>query len=183
MTSGLSDRVRLVGPIEPATKRGLCGAFAGHRWMRRGTNLWLHTLEEWPLAAWQEGGHWRMVAMGLRGVDLSGDGPPRPTNDLLQWLDGRVTRNRLDLDAERWRGLLDGRLTEIPDVDRGHRALGLVLPHGDAHLVGWGFVRDGRLKDHIPRGRRKWLRNVVSTDVTASTVLTDPTAARAHDPR
>lgn len=136
------------------------GALAGHGWMRRGSNLWLHAVDRWPLGAWDDGGHWRMVAMGLRAVDLSGDGPPRPTNDLLQWLDRRVTRNRLDLDAAAWRGLLDGRVTEVPGVERGHRALGLAGP-GGAHLVGWGFVRDGRLKDHVPRGRRKWLRSVV----------------------
>lgn len=135
-------------------------AFDGFGWMRRGSNLWLHGVDQWPIDAWDPGGHWRMVTLGLRAVDLSGDGPPRPTNDLLQWLDRRVTRNRLDMSAERWRGLLDGRLTEVPGVDRGHRALALALP-GGAHVVGWGFVRDGRLKDHIPRGRRKWLRNVV----------------------
>lgn len=153
---------------EVATTVGLLGdhygvsaeAFQGLGWMRRGSNLWLHGVDEWPLGVWETGGHWRVVTLGLRAVDLSGDGPPRPTNDLLQWLDRRVTRNRLDLSPERWRGLLDGRLTEVPGVDRGHRALGLDLP-GGAHLVGWGFVRDGRLKDHIPRGRRKWLRNVV----------------------
>lgn len=138
-------------------------AFRDHGWMRRGSNLWLHALDGWPVDAWEEGGQWRMVALGLRAVDLSGDGPPRPTNDLLQWLDGRVTRNRLDLDPATWRGLLDGRLTEVPGVERGHRALGLATPSGN-HVVGWGFVRDGRLKDHIPRGRRKWLRSAVAAD-------------------
>ncbi|MBT8338032.1 MAG: hypothetical protein KJO11_15695, partial [Gemmatimonadetes bacterium] len=84
-----------------------------------------------------------------------------PTNDLLQRLDDQVTRNRVDLTAEEWRGLLDGRRTDIPGIERGHVALGLETPSG-RHVVGWGFVRDGRLKDHIPRGRRKWLRNVVA---------------------
>lgn len=140
--------------------------FAGHDWMRRGSNLWLHGLDRWPLDRWEPGGHWRMVALGLRAVDLSGDGPPRPTNDLLQWLDRDVTAHRLDLPPHVWRDLLDGRLVEVPGVDRGHRALGLAGPTGP-HVVGWGFVRDGRLLEHIPRGRRKWLRNVVEADVGA----------------
>lgn len=138
-------------------------AFAGHGWMRRGTNLWLHALDRWPVDAWEPGGHWRMVALGLRAIDLSGDGPPRPTNDLLQWLDHRVVRHRLDLPARVWRDLLDGRMVEVPGVERGHRALALASPSG-SHVVGWGFVRDGRLLQHIPKGRRKWLRNVVDVD-------------------
>ncbi len=141
-------------------------AFAGHDWMRRGSNLWLHGLDRWPIDAWEPGGHWRMVALGLRAVDLSGDGPPRPTNDLLQWLDQRVRNHRLDLSPRVWRDLLDGRLVEVPGVDRGHRALGLEGPAG-SHVVGWGFVREGRLLEHIPRGRRKWLRNVVEVDAGA----------------
>jgi NOL1/NOP2/fmu family ribosome biogenesis protein len=97
-----------------------------------------------------------MVAMGLRAVDLSGDGPPRPTNDLLQWLDSAISRNRLELDREGWRDLLDGRDVRVSGVERGHLALCL-----DGHVVGWGFVRDHRLQHHVPRGRSKWLRNVV----------------------
>lgn len=135
--------------------------FTGLGWMRRGTNLWLHGLDAWPVDSWDPGGHWRMVALGLRAFDLRGDGPPRPTNDLLQWLDHRVTRNRADLSASQWRDVLDGRATSVPGVERGHLALGLETDRS-RHIVGWGFVRDGRLKDHIPRGRRKWLRNVVA---------------------
>jgi precorrin-6B methylase 2 len=135
--------------------------FAGFGWMRRGTNLWLHALKDWPVDAWDSGGHWRTVALGLRAFDLRGDGPPRPTNDLLQWLDDRVTRNRADLSAARWRDVLDGRATSVPGVERGHVALGLATEQG-SHIVGWGFVRDGRLKDHIPSGRRNWLRSVVT---------------------
>lgn len=130
--------------------------FEGMRWLERGANLWLHGLREWPLESWRTGGHWRMVAMGLRAVDLSGDGPPRPTNDLLQWLDSAITRNRLELDREGWRDLLDGRDVRVPGVERGHLALCL-----DGHVVGWGFVRDHRLQHHVPRGRSKWLRSVV----------------------
>ncbi len=136
-------------------------AWAGMSWMRRGSNLWMHALPDWPLGSWDEGGHWRMVALGLRAFDLRGDGPPRPTNDLLQWLDDQVTRNRADLTPRQWLDVLDGRTTTIPGVERGHLALGVELDR-ERHVAGWGFVRDGRLKDHIPRGRRAWLRSVVA---------------------
>ncbi len=136
-------------------------AFEGLAWVRRGRNLWLHGCELWPLDAWSPGGHWRPVAIGLRAADLSGDGPPRPTNDLLQWLDAHITRHRVDLSPEMWRDVLDGRETHLPGIERGYVALGLQTPTG-AHVVGWGFVRDGRLKDHVPGGQRKWLRKVVS---------------------
>lgn len=132
-------------------------AFEGMSWLHRGENLWLHGCEEWPFDAWDPGGHWRLVALGLRAIDLRGDGPPRPTNDLLQWLDRAITKNRIDLDAQGWRDLLDGRDVQIDAIERGHVALGF-----DGHIAGWGFVRDHRLQHHIPRGRAKWLRNVVA---------------------
>lgn len=174
---GWSPVPRLYGPFEAeadpdqiveAARRVLSEHYgvdldclAGMSWMQRGSNLWLHGLADWPVDVWDDGGHWRMVALGLRAFDLRGDGPPRPTNDLLQWLDGRVTRNRADLTPSRWLDVLDGRATSIPGVERGHVALGVELA-GTRHVVGWGFVRDGRLKDHIPRGRRAWLRSVVA---------------------
>lgn len=131
--------------------------FAGMHWLRRGDNLWLHACDDWPFDTWSSGGHWRLVALGLRAFDLGGDGPPRPTNDLLQWLDTAITRHRLELDPSTWRDLLDGREVRLDDLERGHVALAL---HG--HVAGWGFVRDHRLQHHIPRGRSKWLRNVVA---------------------
>jgi NOL1/NOP2/sun family putative RNA methylase len=148
-------------PSAPETASSPEAPEALGRWMRRGSNLWLHGLDAWPVEHWEAGRHWRVVALGLRAVDLSGDGPPRPTNDLLQRLDREITRNRVDLSADAWRGLLDGRRTDVPGIERGHVALGLETSNGP-HVVGWGFVRDGRLKEHIPRGRRKWLRNVVA---------------------
>ena len=36
------------------------------------------------------------------------------------------------------------------------------LAHGIVCKRYGGSVRDGRLKDHVPRGQRKWLRNVVA---------------------
>jgi NOL1/NOP2/sun family putative RNA methylase len=136
-------------------------AWHGRRWMRRGTNLWLHGCPEWPVEDWNPGGHWRLVALGLRGMDLSGDGPPRATNDLLQWLDGLVTRRRVELDEGSWLALLDGRAVHPSSARDGYASLVL-----HDHVAGWGFVRDGRLHHSVPRGRSKWLRNVVAAQMS-----------------
>jgi NOL1/NOP2/sun family putative RNA methylase len=136
-------------------------AWAGRRWMRRGSNLWLHGCDAWPVEDWAPGGHWRLVAVGLRAMDLRGDGPPRATNDLLQWLDGAVTRRRIDFDAAGWRDLLDGRDVRVGEGHEGYAALTF-----GGHVIAWGFVRDGRLIHHVPGGRKKWLRSVVTEPAT-----------------
>jgi NOL1/NOP2/sun family putative RNA methylase len=128
------------------------------RWLRRGSNLWLHGCPSWPIEDWSEGRHWRLVALGLRAMDLGGDGPPRATNDLLQWLDSAVTRRRIELDRNAWRALLEGREVRCDGAQQGYAALVF-----EGHVVGWGFNRDGRLQHHIPRGRTKWLKSVVAT--------------------
>ena len=136
--------------VEPAR-------FDGLHWFERGDALWVHGFDEWPIDDWAPGRHWRLITLGLRAADLGGDGPPRPTNDLLQWLDSAITRNRIDLDATQWCDLFDGREVRIDDIERGHVALVF-----DGHVAGWGFVRDHRLQHHIPRGRSQWLRNVAA---------------------
>jgi precorrin-6B methylase 2 len=138
-------------------------ALEGRRWMRRGSNLWLHGCSAWPVEAWSPGGHWRLVALGLRAMDLGGDGPPRATNDLLQWLDGAVTRRRIELDAAGWRRLLDGAEVRAEDAPEGYAALVL-----EGMVVGWGFSRGGRIHPHVPKGRSAWLRKVVATEAEAA---------------
>jgi NOL1/NOP2/sun family putative RNA methylase len=155
-----SDTARAVAATEGIVQDAWgveASALVGQSWMRRGSNLWLHGCEEWPIEDWTPGGHWRLVALGLRAVDLRGDGPPRATNDLLQWLDGAVERRRVELGEDGWRALLDGREVRPHDAPAGHVALVL-----RGHVVGWGFVRDGRLLCHVPRGRSGWLRSVVA---------------------
>ena len=126
-------------------------ALAGLSWMRRGTNLWGHTLAGWPVPAWKPGGHWRVVQVGFRAFDLGGDGPPRPTNDLLGWLGGSVPK-RVDLEADEWLRLLEGREMPHPGPD------GLVaLAHRGVALAR-GFRREGVLRHEVPKGRLRWLR-------------------------
>ena len=127
------------------------------RWMQRGSNAWGHSLEGWPVEAWEPGGHWRTVAVGFRALDLGGNGPPRPTNDLMAWLDGEITSGRVERSAEEWLALLtEGQLPIAADAKDGLVALchrGMVLARG--------FQRDGVLRHEVPKGRLNWLRNVM----------------------
>ncbi len=123
-------------------------------WIRRGTNLWAHTLEGWPAEGWTPGGNWRVVNVGFRAFDLGGDGPPRPTNDLLGWLADEVPR-RTDLSAARWVRLLEGRT--LPDEGED----GLVALGFRGVALARGFRRDGVLRHEVPKGRLRWLRTVM----------------------
>jgi NOL1/NOP2/sun family putative RNA methylase len=132
-------------------------ALAGAGWMRRGTNIWLHTVDDWPVEDWSAGDHWRSVATGLRAFDLSGNGPPRPTNDLLCWLDDRLATGRVELSAEEWLRLLEER--EIP----GEGKDGLVALCHDGVVLARGFQRGGLLRHEVPKGRLRWLRSVMGS--------------------
>jgi NOL1/NOP2/sun family putative RNA methylase len=127
-------------------------------WMRRGSNVWAHTLEGWPVASWREGAHWRVVAVGFRALDLGGAGPPRPTNDLMGWLGVRTTRGRVELSAGDWVRLLEaGRIEVGPEVEKD----GMVALSHRGMVLGRGFHRGGVLRHEIPKGKLKWLRNVM----------------------
>lgn len=127
--------------------------------MRRGTNIWVHALDAWPLDSWKAGGGWRSIANGFRAFDLSGKGYPRPTNDLLQLLDDDVGNRRVELSPERWEDLLAGRRVILEEPSRGYVALVL-----GGEVVGRGFVRNGVLASQIPRGRTRWLRAAVALE-------------------
>jgi len=131
--------------------------------MRRGRNIWIHGLDAWPLDAWKPGGGWRAIATGLRAFDLSGKGYPKPTNDLLQFLDSDVGERRLELTPTVWDDLLSGRRVTVEAPDRGYVALVL-----GGEVVGRGFVRDGVLSSQIPRGRTRWLQAAVALEAKAA---------------
>jgi hypothetical protein len=137
------------------------------RWLRRGTNLWAHSLEAWPLEAWKPGGHWRAVAVGFRAFDLGGDGPPRPTNDLLGWLADRVPE-RVELSASAWLRLLENRALASPGSD------GLVALAHDGVVLARGYRRDGVLRHEVPKGRLRWLASVMEGRASAIDADTVP---------
>ncbi len=126
-------------------------------YMRRGTNVWIHALDAWPLEAWDRG-RWRSISNGFRAFDLKA-AYPRPTNDLFQLLDDAIGKRRVELDAGGWADLLAGRRVTVEDPPHGYVALVL-----GGEVVGRGFVRDGVLTSQIPRGRTRWLRAAVAVE-------------------
>ena len=148
-----SERVldELLG-IDPAT--------FGASWMRRGTNLWAHNLPGWPADAWETGGRWRVVALGLRAMDVSG-ALPRPSSDLIQrWAD-RISKRVVDLPIERWDDLLSGRRVEHTEHE-GRVTLAL-----EGEPIARGFVRAGELLHEVPKGRLRWLISTVGQHMAA----------------
>ena len=80
-------------------------SLAGTRPILRGGRFWMHSLEEWPLDAW-EGDACRPVSVGFRAVEIERGGLPRPTNDLLRWASTEVRSGVVDLDRSELRSLL-----------------------------------------------------------------------------
>ena len=126
-------------------------------YMRRGTNVWVHGMDAWPMESW-EPGRWRSISNGFRAFDLTA-AYPRPTNDLFQLLDDAVGKRRVELTPERWEDLLAGRRVRVEDPPHGYVALIL-----GGEVVGRGFVRKGVLASQIPRGRMRWLRAAVELE-------------------
>jgi NOL1/NOP2/sun family putative RNA methylase len=126
-------------------------------YMRRGTNVWVHGLDAWPIETW-EPGRWRSISNGFRAFDLNA-AYPRPTNDLFQLLDDAVGKRRVVLDPDGWTDLLAGRRVRVDEPPHGYVALVLA-----GEVVGRGFVREGVLTSQIPRGRTRWLRAAVELE-------------------
>lgn len=133
------------------------GTLGRLKWMQRGSNAWGHSLEGWPVDAWEPGGHWRTVAVGFRALDLGGNGPPRPTNDLVAWLDEAITSGRVELDAQGWLAILEQGEIAAPVGTKD----GLVALCHRGMVLARGFQRDGVLRHEVPKGRLNWLRNVM----------------------
>lgn len=127
----------------------------GASWMRRGTNLWAHTLPGWPVPAWETGARWRVVALGLRAMDMSGV-VPRPSNDLIvRWAD-QISKRVMDLPIAIWDDLMSGRRVESEAFDgRVTLALG-------GEPIARGFIRDGELQHEVPKGRLRWLKSTIA---------------------
>lgn len=118
--------------VDPAT-------FGGLSWLSRGGRLWLHALTEWPVAGWTPSEAWRVVSTGFRAMEFDTRGRPRPTNDVLQWLGGRLRSRRVDLDDQQLLRVLGGDPLPWPEQMEGLQALfhqGLVVGRGVPTLQG-----------------------------------------------
>ena len=142
------------GVEELRARFGIGGALTQVDWTMRGGRAWVHTVGEWPLAAWPPGS-WRGVSLGLRAVEFDSRGRPRPTNDFLRWLDRAV--EAVDLPRDRLEALLGGAAIETTAERRGPVALAF-----DGEVIGRGAVTDRGLVSEIPKARARDLARVLA---------------------
>lgn len=125
------------------------GAFEGKSWMVRGGRLWLHGAGAWPVGAWSGPG-WRVVSLGLRAIEFDTRGRPRPTNDLLRWLDRSVTDSAQEVSDAELSRLLAGESVPRPDEMAGLQAI-----RYRGRVVGRGVPGTDGLRSEIPRARAR----------------------------
>lgn len=76
----------------------------------------------------------------------------KPTTYALQYLDDRIEKNRVELNEEEFRTLLEGEMIERVMDEKGYVA----LVYRD-RVVGCGFYMDELVSSRIPKGRGKEL--------------------------
>jgi NOL1/NOP2/sun family putative RNA methylase len=131
---------------------------AAYRWMARGGRLWMHGAEEWPVEGWTPGG-WRAISLGFRALEFDTGGRPRPTNDLLRWLDGSVTSSTVDLTGEAAVRLLRG--DPLPWPEELH---GLLALRYAGSVIGRGVPTTAGIRSQIPKARARDLRAVLGDE-------------------
>jgi NOL1/NOP2/sun family putative RNA methylase len=146
LASGVDEIVERFGVTRDLSRIG---------WVMRGGRGWMHSVEEWPIEAWEPGG-WRPISVGFRALDFDSRGRPRPTNDLLRWLGSDITRRVTDVDDAALRALLQRQAVATDIDERGPIALRW---HGD--VVGRGAVTVDGLKNEVPKARAADLLRIV----------------------
>lgn len=99
----------------------------------------------------------RPVAVGFRAIEFDTKGRPRPTNDLLRWLDRAVTQRVLELGREDLVRLLTGEQVTASTAALGPHA----LRYGNDVIGRVAATRTG-LRSEIPRARSGELLRVLS---------------------
>lgn len=132
-------------------------------WTVRGGRVWVHSVDAWPLEAWEEEDAWRAISIGIRAVEFDSRGRARPTNDVLRLLSGDVRERRVELDDENLRTFLSRK--PVPcDLDlRGPVAVGY-----RGQVVGRGARTGEGLKTEIPKARAADLLRVLDRGQDAS---------------
>jgi len=130
-------------------------ALRGMSWMARGGRLWLHGAPAWPVEAWKPGA-WRVVSLGLRGMEFDTLGRPRPTNDVLQLLGGAVGAGAVDLTEEEVSALAEG----LP-VARAERLAGLLALRFRGAVIGRGVATKDGVRSEISKALAADLKALV----------------------
>ena len=80
----------------------------------------------------------------------------KPTTYGLQILEGKISRNLVELDREEFLDLMDGEMVERNLEDKGYVALVY-----DGKVFGCGLYKDELVSSRIPKGRGKELRDLL----------------------
>ena len=124
-------------------------------WLLRGKDLWLHGCDQWPSDDWFESKNCRVLSVGLRAMAPVFRDEMRPTNDILRFLERRVSSIAYSPSKEEWDGLLNQESISVSVNDYGFIPL-----KWKNHVLGRGLIQKGNLKGEIPGVRRRWLKKV-----------------------
>lgn len=148
--------VDIAGGVNEVRERfHMADVMADIRWTARGGRVWMHTLDEWPLAAWAPG-DWRPISVGVRAIDFDSRGRARPTNDFLRIAGSGVEGRYVDVDETQLRRLLHREAIEVAEEDRGPIAI-----RSDGTVYGRGAVTVDGLKSEIAKARATDLLRVL----------------------
>lgn len=151
-----ADTTDIEGGLAEVRERFGAGGFMdGARWTARGGRVWMHGLEEWPLAAWSAG-DWRAISVGVRSIDFDSRGRARPSNDFLRLAGAGVERRWIDVEREDLIRLLNREAIEVPEDDRGPIAI-----RSGGTVYGRGAVTVDGLKSEIAKARAADLLRVL----------------------
>jgi NOL1/NOP2/sun family putative RNA methylase len=146
------------GKARLATSFGVAGErLEASGWMVRGNSLWGHTLDAWPLEAWEASPDWRFVSLGVRVMRTDRRYGFRPTNDGLRWLGPDLRRRVVRLGLEDGLRLLEG-APLAADVEGGNGNVAVAL---DGEVVGRGVCRHGIVRPEIPAARARRLEEIL----------------------
>lgn len=95
-------------------------------------------------------------SVGLPLVRIGGE-HDKPTTDALQRFGDAVTKNAVELDAEKARTFVRGEDIEI-EFGEDEVDLGYVVVKHDGRVLGCGLYFPGELRSQVPKGRRVELR-------------------------
>lgn len=85
----------------------------------------------------------------------------KPTTYALQFLDGAIDRNMVELELEQLQTLLDGEMIPEEQVSGTLEEDGYVAIRYAGRVVGCGLYKNGKVSSRIPKGRGKELADAL----------------------
>jgi hypothetical protein len=118
-------------------------------WMVRGENVWAHTAERWPVAAWSRdpaATRWRVVSLGIRALKQRPEGMETPSNHFLaRWGKELGGDRQVELTRDQLQTLLSD--LHIPSAGL---PVGPVVLLWEGMVLGRGMVGVGGLRHEFP---------------------------------